>query len=132
MFHALSWLVVSILLALWSFTAWAFHAVAAWTISHSGVLASGAGAMEGLRLPEWVALWVPPEVALAFNATLSAFMPAVEAALGQAPALAGGLSVAVWVIWGLGSVFLVVLGFVASGFIAALRRRASEAGKWTS
>ena len=125
MFHAINWLVVSGLLALWSFTAWAFHTVAAWTISNTGVLAGTAGAMEGLRLPDWVAPWLPPEVALAFSSTLSAFMPAVEAALNQAPALAGGLSVAVWVIWGIGSLLLVVMGFVVTGLIAAVRRRTS-------
>ncbi len=126
MFHALNWLVVSGLLAVWSFTAWAFHAVATWSLANTGVLAGTAGAMEGLRLPDWVAPWLPPEVALAFSSTLSAFMPAVEAALNQAPALAGGLSVAVWVIWGIGSLFLIVLGLVATALIAALRRRASS------
>jgi hypothetical protein len=33
--------------------------------------------------------------------------------------------VAVWVVWGIGSVVLIVLGFMATGLIAVLRRRAS-------
>lgn len=125
MFHALNWVLVSSLLALWSLAAWAFHAVAAWTISNTGALAGGAAAIEGLRLPDWLAPWLPSELALAFTSTLSAFMPAVEAMLEQAPALAGGLSVAVWVVWAIGSVVLVVLGLVVTGLIAVLRRRAS-------
>jgi hypothetical protein len=125
MFHALNWLVVSSLLALWSLAAWAFHAIAAWTIANTGVLVGGTAAIEGLRLPDWLAPWLPPELALAFTSTLSAFMPAVEAMLNQAPALAGGLSVAVWVVWAVGSVVLVVLGLVVTGLIAVLRRRAS-------
>ncbi len=114
MFHALNWLVVLSLLALWSCGAWAFHAVASWTISNTG-----------LRLPDWLAPWLPPEAAVAFTSMLEAFMPAVQAVLDQAPALAGGLSVAVWVVWGIGSILLVVLGLVVTGLIAMLRRRAS-------
>jgi hypothetical protein len=125
MFHALNWLVVLSLLALWSCGAWAFHAVASWTISNTDVLAGGAGAIGGLRLPDWLAPWLPPEAAVAFASMLEAFMPAVQAVLDQAPALAGGLSVAVWVVWGIGSILLVVLGLVVTGLIAMLRRRAS-------
>ena len=125
MFHAINWYVVFCLLALWSLAAWAFHAIGAWTIANTGALAGGAGAMEGLLLPDWLAPWLPPEIALAFTSMLSGFMPAVEAVLNQAPALAGGLSVAVWVVWGIGSILLVVLGFVVTGLIAMLRRRAS-------
>ena len=125
MFYAFSWFVVLSLLALWSLAAWAFHSITAWTVSNAGVLVGGAGATEGLRMPDWLAPWVPPEFALALTAMVSAFTPAIEAVLGWAPALAGGLSVAVWVIWGIGSVLLIVLGFVATGLIAVLRRRAS-------
>jgi len=124
-FYALSWSVVFILLALWSLAAWAFHSIATWTVSNSGVLAGGPGAIEGLRVPDWLAPWIPPELALAFTSMLSAFIPAIEAALNQAPALADGLSVAIWVIWGVGSALIVILGLVCSGLIAVLRRRAS-------
>jgi len=124
-FHALNWFVVFSLLALWSLAAWAFHAIGVWTISNTGALAGGAGAIESLRLPDWLAPWLPPELALAFTSMLSAFMPVVDAVLNQAPALAGGLSVAVWAVWGIGSILLVVLGFVVTGIIAVLRRRAS-------
>lgn len=125
MFYAFSWFVVFGLLALWSLAAWALHSITAWTVSNAGVLTGGAGATEGLRMPEWLAPWVPPEFALALNSMVSAFTPAIEAVLGWAPALVGGLSVAVWVVWAIGSVLLVVLGFVSTGLIAVLRRRAS-------
>ena len=136
MFYALSWSVVFILLALWSFAAWAFHSIAAWAAANSGVLTGGSGAIEGLRAPDWLAPWIPPELALAFTSMLSTFIPAIEAALNQAPALAGGLSVAIWVVWGVGSALIVIMGLVCSGLIAALRRRASprsfKAPKWTT
>ena len=126
MFYALSWSVVFILLALWSLAAWAFNSIAAWTISNSGVLAGSSGALDGLRAPDWLAPWLPPELALAFTSMLSAFIPAIEAGLSQAPALAGGLSVVIWVVWGVGSALIVILGLVCSGLIAVLRRRASS------
>ena len=107
MFYALSWSVMFVLLVLWSLAAWAFHSIAAWTVSNAGALAGGSGAIEGLRAPDWLAPWIPPEFTLAFTSMLSALSPAIEAALDQAPALAGGLSVAVWVVWGIGSALIV-------------------------
>ncbi len=135
MFYALSWSVMFILLALWSLAAWAFHSVAAWTVSNAGVLAEGSGAIEGLRAPDWLAPWIPPELALASSSVLTALSPAIETALNQAPALAGGLSVAVWVVWGVGSALIVILGLVCSRLITLLRRRSStrsfKALHWT-
>ncbi len=125
MFYALGWFAVFILIALWSLAAWAFHAVTAWTVSNAGVLAESSGAIEALRLPDWLAPWVPPEFALALTSTLSAFTPSIEAVLDWAPALAGGLSVAIWSVWAIGSALLIVLGVVLSGMIAVLRRRST-------
>ena len=125
MFYALSWFAVCALLAFWSLAAWAFLSVTAWTVSNAGVLAGGTGVTEGLRFPEWLAPWVPPELAAALTSVVAAFTPAVEAMLGWAPALAGGLSVAVWVVWAIGSALLIVLGVVLSVVIAVLRRRSA-------
>jgi hypothetical protein len=125
MFYAFSWVAVLSLLALWSLSAWAFHAITAWTVANAGSLAGGAGADEGWRMPDWLAPWMPAEFALALKSMAAALMPAIDAVLAWAPALAGGLSVVVWVVWGLGSVLLIVLGLVATGLIAMLRRRVS-------
>jgi len=132
MFYAVSWFAVFSLLALWSLGAWAFHAVAVWAVSNAGTLtgaASGAvSGAEGLRLPEWLAPWVPPEIVQAMTALLSGLAPAVEGLLQAAPSLAGGLSVATWVIWGLGSVLLLLLGAGLHLLIAMWRRRDGGAG----
>ena len=125
MLYALSWSVTFILLVLWSLAAWAFHSIAAWTVSNAGVLAGGSGAIESLRVPDWLAPWIPPELALAFTSMLSALSPAIEAALNQAPALAGVLSVATWTVWGVGIVLIVILGLVCSRLITVLSRRVS-------
>jgi hypothetical protein len=125
MFYLLNWLVVFSLLAMWSLAAWAFHALAAWTLANAGVLASGSAAAEGLRLPQWLAPWIPSEIALTITSMASALKPAVDTLLGWAPSLAGGLSVAVWVVWAIGGVVLIVLGVVLSGLIAVLRKRST-------
>ena len=66
MFYAISWFAVFVLLALWSLAAWALHAVAVWTVSNagawSGAASDAASGIGELRLPQWLAPWVPPEV----------------------------------------------------------------------
>ena len=124
MFYAISWFLVFGLLALWSLGAWAFHSIATWAFANAGILAGGSPAGT-LRLPDWIAPWVPPELAQALTSTLSALTPAIQGLIDWMPTLGSGLSVVVWVVWGLGSAMLIGLGLVLSGVIAVLRRRAS-------
>jgi hypothetical protein len=127
MFYVLCWFAVFSLFAMWSLAAWAFHAVALWTVSSAGVLAGKSAAMEVLRLPEWLAAWVPPELALAVASFGSAVKPAIDALLGWMPSLAGGLSLAVWAVWAIGAGLLCLLGLALSVLIAVLRRKFSGA-----
>jgi hypothetical protein len=53
---------------------------------------------------------------------LSSLAPVVEGLLQAVPALAGGLTVVTWVIWGLGGALLVLLG-VGLNLLAAMWRR---------
>ena len=126
MLYAINWFVVLILLALWSLAAWGFQAVAAWTVANAAGLTGGASEILSLQVPGWLAPWVPPELASVLPAMLSSLTPAVEFLLGLAPDLAGVLSVAVWVVWAIGSALLIVLGIVVSGVIAVLGRRRTE------
>ncbi len=128
MFYALSWFLVFSFFALWSLAAWVMHAVAVWTVSNASALTGVVPSVDGLRLPEWLAPWVPPEATLAMTALLSEFAPFVERLLQAAPALTGGLTVATWVIWGLGSVILVLLGAGIHVLIAMWRRNGSDSG----
>jgi len=127
MLHAVTWFVVSALLALWSLGAWAVHAAATWAVANAGVLAGG-GSTAPLRVPDWVAPWLPPEVAQALASMLSGFTPALEGLVHWAPALGSGLSVLVWTGWGLGAALLLVLGVAVSGTIAVVRRRTARPG----
>ena len=123
MLYALSWFVVFTLLALWSLAAWALHAVAVWTVSNASALTGVASGASTLNLPDWLARWVPPEVAQWGSQVLAGLAPFVDSLLQTAPALAGGLAVATWVVWGVGSVLLVLLGAGLHLLIALWRRR---------
>jgi hypothetical protein len=83
---------------------------------------------EGLRLPEWLAPWVPPEIAQSLASLLSGLAPVIEGLIQAMPALAGGLTVATWVIWGLGSALLLLLGTGLHLVIAMWRRRGGGSG----
>jgi hypothetical protein len=128
MFYALSWFVVFSLLALWSLLAWAAHGLAAWTLAGAGGLVAGGVSAQGMGLPGWLAAWLPPEAAQALESMAAALLPAIQATLAWAPSLEGGLTVLVWVVWGLGCAALVVLGLLASGLIALLRRGSTPPG----
>jgi len=128
MIYALSWFLIFTLLAFWSLAAWALNAIAVWTVSNAGTLTGATSGFEGLRLPEWLAPWVPPEIAQAVTSALSGLAPVVESLLQAAPALAGGLTLATWVIWALGSALLVLLGAGLHLLVATLRRRGGGSG----
>ena len=59
---------------------------------------------------------------------MAGFAPFVDGLLQAAPALAGGLTVATWVIWGIGSVLLVLIGAGLHLLIALWRRRGGGSG----
>lgn len=123
MFYALSWFVVVALLALWSLAAWALNAVAVWTVSNAGALAGAASGASTIAVPVWLAPWAPPEVAQWASQLMAGLAPFIDSMLQAAPALAGGLTVATWAIWGIGSVLLVLMGAGLHLLIALLRRR---------
>ena len=123
MFFALNWFLVAALLALWSLAAWALNAVAVWTVSNVGGLPSAASGVGTLRLPDWLEPWVSVEIAQSVSHMLAGLGPVVDSLLQAAPALAGGVTVATWVVWGIGSVMLVLLGGLLHLLVALWRRR---------
>lgn len=123
MLYALSWFSVLALLALWSLSAWALHGMAVWAVSNAGALTGGAAGAGAIRLPEWLAPWVPPEIAQWASQLLAGLGPLVDGLLQAAPALAGGVTVVTWIVWGIGSVVLVLLGAGLHLLIALWRRR---------
>lgn len=123
MFYLLSWFAVASLLALWSLATWALHAVAVWSVSNAGALSGAASGVGSIALPDWLAPWVPTELVQAMTQMVAGLGPLVDSLLQAAPALASGLTVATWVIWGIGSVLLVLLGAGLHLLVALWRRR---------
>lgn len=123
MIYALSWFLSLSLLAVWSLAAWTVNAVAVWAFSNAGTLTGAASGVEGLRLPEWLAPWMPPEIAQAIASMLSGLAPVVEGLLQAAPALASSLTMVTWVVWAFGSALLILLGAGLHLLIALWRRR---------
>ena len=123
MFYALSWFVVVALLALWSLAAWALHALVVWTVSSVGTLSGAASAVGGIALPAWLVPWLPGELVQALPQLVAGLGPWVDGLLQAAPALAGGLTVAAWVVWAIGGVLLLLLGAGLHLLIAMWRRR---------
>ena len=130
MLYALSSFFVFALLALWSLAAWALHAVAVWTVSNAGALTGAASGASTISVPDWLAPWVPPEVTQWASQLMAGLAPLVDSLLQTAPALAAGLIVLTWVVWGIGSVLLVLLGAGLHLLIALWRRRGGSALFW--
>lgn len=127
MLYALSWFFVLAALALWSFATWAIHAIAVWTVSNAGELSGAASAAGSVALPDGLAQWIPPELAHWASQAMGGMAPLIDSLLQAAPALAGGLTVAAWVIWGLGAALLLLLGAALHLLIAVLRSRVAQA-----
>lgn len=127
MFYALGWILVFSLFAMWSLGAWAFHVATAWALSQAGGI-SGA-ALGDSALPGWLAAWLPADVLQGLGEMLVGIGPIVDRLVQGAPALAGGLSAAIWVIWAVGSLLLLLTGVGLHALIAFIRRsaRAGEA-----
>ena len=126
MVYARSWFVVVALLALWSFAAWMLHAVAVWSVLNAGALSGATSDTASFLLPDWLAAWVPEEVAQSVGALVVGLGQLVDTLLKALPALAGGVTVATWLVWGIGSGLLLMLG-VGMHVLIALWRRGSIA-----
>lgn len=128
MVYVISWFVVLSLLALWSLATWALHAIGVWTVSSAGALSGAASGVGAIGLPEWLAPWVPQELWQVLTALLSGLEPVVSSVLQVMPALAGGVTLVSWVVWGIGSALLLLLGAGLHLLIALWRRRDHRPG----
>ena len=122
MLYLLSWTTVIAFLVLWSLAAWALHAISVWTVSNAGALSAGASDVGIFRFPDWLAPWVPSELAPFVTAMLSGIGTFVGSLLQFAPELTGFLTTTSWLIWGIGSLLLLFLGAGLHLLIAMWRR----------
>jgi hypothetical protein len=119
MFYTITWLLMALLLALWSVAAWVLHALAQWSGLHAGALSGLPQQLGTLPAPDWLT----PVMQESWSALLASFNPLFESVLAFAPALLTLLMPAIWLVWALGAVLLVALGIGLTVLIRLARTR---------
>ena len=127
MFYTMTWLLIAVLLTLWSAAAWALHALLIWSGIQAGGLAGLPDHATALAAPAWLTLWLPAELQQSWAAALAAPGPFFDYLLAMAPGLVAWAAPLIWGLWALGGVMLVVLGVVATLMIRTFKRRFSPA-----
>ncbi|MEO6281533.1 hypothetical protein [Roseateles sp.] len=111
------WVLVLLLLALWSALVWSGEAMLAALLSHASVLGSGDWSLpQSLAdlLPAWAAEWLV--------GTLENFSPQLHALVGALPGLSGWVHALAWVVWSVGAVLLLGTGLAIHVAIALWRK----------
>ena len=111
------WVLVLLLLALWSGLVWSGQALLAATLSQAGALGMG-----DWGLPAQLAAWLPVPVAEWLAATLENLTPQLQALAGTLPWMADGVTVLAWVVWSIGALPLLGLGLAVHVAIALWRK----------
>ena len=126
MLHLISWFLVVALVATWTGCVWVLHALASWSIAGADTLIAESQKIDTFTLPEWIAPWVPPDLMLALKTSLAPVLPWLKAALSALPSPLGWLSPLTWIVWGLGSLILVVVAVLTHTLISVTRTAASR------
>jgi len=117
MVFLVGWLLVLLLLALWSGLVWSGTAMLAALLSQASVLGSGDWALPPALtdvLPTWASEWLA--------ATLENFTPQLQWLAEALPGLAGWVNVLGWLVWGVGALLLLVVGVAIHVAIALIRK----------
>jgi hypothetical protein len=113
------WVLVLLLLALWSGLVWAGEALLAAVLSKAGALSTG-----DWSLPEALTAWLPVPVAEWLAGTLETLTPQLQALVGTLPWLSGGVTALAWVVWSLGALLLLGIGVAVHVAVALWRKSA--------
>ncbi len=123
MFYTITWLLMTLLLALWSVAAWVLHTLAQWSGTQTGAMSGLPAQLGTLPAPEWLSPWLPLAAQESWSAALTSVNPLFESMLAFAPALLALLVPAIWLVWALGAVLLVALGLGLTVLIRLARAR---------
>lgn len=122
----LLWMVVGLLLALWSAAVWLGQAVLTALLGGAGHLP-----VKDLALPEAWTRWLPQGVSESITQAIEASQPVVQGVLDSMPALAGGVTVLAWVTWVVGAVLLGLAGGVSHAGLRWWQRQQQPAPRVT-
>lgn len=118
MWHALVWIPLMMLMALWSLLCWGALALLTGPDWSSGGPADWMVWLERWQIPLWLVPWLPMDGVTALKAWLTTLGPWLQSLLAQVPALLDWLAPLVWLVWTLGAAGLLVLGVVGSVIVA--------------
>lgn len=117
MVFVVGWVLVLLLLALWSGLVTAAHSLLVAMLSHAGNLGSS-----DWSLPESLTAWMPVPVAEWLVSTVETLTPQLQSLAGLLPSLSGGVTVLAWVVWVFGALLLLGVGLAVHVAIALWRK----------
>lgn len=111
------WVLVLLLLALWSGLVMTIHAFLTGLLAHAGSVATG-----GWSLPESLRDWLPTALGDWLVSTVETLSPQLQSLAGALPSLSGSVTVLAWVVWTLGVLMLLVVGLAIHVGVALWRK----------
>ncbi len=117
--HIAIWIIAAFIVALWSALAYGVGTLAGLTAGLTGLPADWYELIAGTPGAEWMDMVLP-----GWREAVVQTAQVLGAVLGW---LGGALPVIVWVIWGLGTVGLVLCAALLSGLVALARRASPDA-----
>jgi hypothetical protein len=111
------WILVLLLLALWSGLVVAVHSFLAGLLAHAGTLGVG-----DWSLPESLRDWLPTAVGDWLVSTVETLSPQLQSLASALPSLSGGVTVLAWAVWTAGALVLLVFGLAIHVAIALWRK----------
>jgi len=117
MAYVVGWVLVLLLLALWSSLVWAVQSFLAGLLAHAGSVSSG-----GWNLPDSLRDWLPTALADWLVSTVETLSPQLQGLVNALPSLSGGVTVLAWVVLVLGALVLLVFGLAIHVGVALWRK----------
>lgn len=119
---SIAWICIAVLLALWSLLVWIGHALAGLALSGAAHLGATTPGDLALRLPDWLASWLPAALMSQLESLLVTAVPLIHGALIHLPSSTGWLTAFSWLLWGLGAFMLLALGAASHALRAVWQR----------
>lgn len=117
MVYLVGWVLVLLLLALWSGLVWSGEALLVAMLAKVGA----SGPIDW-SLPDALTAWLPVWAAEWLAGTLENFTPQLQALASGLPWLSSGVALLAWVVWGLGALALGVVGVAIHVGVALWRK----------
>lgn len=117
MVFLVGWVLVLLLLALWSGLVWSGAAMLAALLSHAGAVGAGDWSLPPALtevLPVWAAEWM--------IGTLENLTPQLQSLAAALPGLAGWVNGLAWAVWSVGALLLMGVGLAIHVAVALVRK----------